>query len=61
MSSTKETFKLSGVLRGQGQEATCTIQVIKVTVPGGGTLTKKQSRKRVKIAPRGGLPSVSER
>jgi hypothetical protein len=53
MSSTKETFKLSGVLRGQGQDATCTIQVIKVTVPGGGTLTKKRVESASKSLPEG--------
>jgi hypothetical protein len=35
MASTREKVRLAGVLRGQGHEATCTIEAIKVTAPGG--------------------------
>jgi hypothetical protein len=55
MSSAREIVRFSGVLRGQGQEATCTIQAIKVTVPGGGAsaLTKKRVVSVSKTLPEG--------
>jgi hypothetical protein len=55
MSSARESVRLSGVLRGQGQEATCTIQAIKVTIPGGGVsaLTKKRVVSVSKTLPEG--------
>jgi hypothetical protein len=44
LSSTRENVRFRGVLRGRGQEATCTIEAIKVTIPGGGAsaLTRKR-------------------
>ena len=55
MSSTREAVSFTGVLRGQGQEATCTVQAIKVTVPGGGVsaLTKKRVVSVSKALPEG--------
>jgi hypothetical protein len=53
MSSTREAVSFTGVLRGQGQEATCTVQAIKVTVPGGGALTKKRVVSVSKALPEG--------
>jgi hypothetical protein len=37
MASKREIVRLSGFLSGQGQEATCTIEALQVTLPGGGT------------------------
>jgi hypothetical protein len=36
MASTREIVRFAGVLRGQGHEATCSIEAIKVTAPGDG-------------------------
>jgi hypothetical protein len=40
MASTREIVRFAGVLRGQGHEATFTIEAIKVTVPGGGEMSR---------------------
>jgi hypothetical protein len=55
MSSARDIIRLSGVLRGQGQEATCTIQAIKVTLSGGGAsaLTRKRVVNVAKTLPEG--------
>ena len=36
MASRKEIVRLPGILSGQGHEATCTIEALQVTLPGGG-------------------------
>lgn len=35
MVSMKEPVRLSGVLKGEGHEANCTVSALKVTMPGG--------------------------
>jgi hypothetical protein len=59
MASTREIVRFAGVLRGQGHEATFTIEAIKVTVPGGGayalarqkfvSVSKNTSRGRISV------------
>jgi len=36
MASKREIVRLPGILSGQGHEATCTIEAVQVTLPGGG-------------------------
>jgi len=36
MASTREAVSFLGILRGGGQEATCTVLATKVSLPGGG-------------------------
>jgi hypothetical protein len=44
MASTREVIRLAGMLRGQGHEATRTIEAIRVTAPGGGVSALTRQR-----------------
>jgi hypothetical protein len=37
MASKREIVRLPGILSGEGHEATCIIEALQVTLPGGGT------------------------